>query len=149
MTIVAMLLALLLAVIAVVHALWGLRIWWPMADEQSLARTVVGSPGITRMPAPYLCHLVALALVGAAVVALQLGGVTRLPAVPGWFVQLVAVGFALVLLLRGVGGYFPSWSARTPEEPFRSYDRRYYSPLCIALGLGFAALAWPAANTWI
>ncbi len=49
--------------------------------------------------------------------------------------------FALVFLGRGVAGFTPAWRRHTPEQPFATLDIRYYSPLCLAIGLGFAALA--------
>ena len=30
----------------------------------------------------------------------------------------------------------------TPEQPFATLDVRYYSPLCLAIGIGFAALTF-------
>jgi len=47
---------------------------------------------------------------------------------------------AIVFLVRGTLGYTDPWAARTPEEPFRSLDRKIYSPLCLAIGLGFLFL---------
>ena len=34
----------------------------------------------------------------------------------------------------------PAWRRRLPEEPFATYDQRYYGPLCLALAAGFATL---------
>ena len=39
-----------LIVIAAVHLLWALGFWWPIKDEAALARAVVGTKGIDRMP---------------------------------------------------------------------------------------------------
>ena len=54
-------------------------------------------------------------------------------------------GCAAVFAARGAVGYITVWARLTPEEPFRSYDRRYYAPLCLLLGAGFAALSWQFA----
>ena len=48
---------------------------------------------------------------------------------------------ALVFLGRGIAGFTPAWRRLTPEQPFATLDVRYYSPLCLAIGTGFAALA--------
>lgn len=45
-----------------------------------------------------------------------------------------------VFLPRGLAGYLPMFAAMTSEEPFRTLDQRFYSPLCIALGVAFAVL---------
>src|SRR5690606_4992817 len=54
---------------------------------------------------------------------------------------LAGLAFALVFLGRGIVGYTGWWAARTPEPNFRFNDRRVYSPLCLLLGAGFAALS--------
>jgi len=45
---------------------------------------------------------------------------------------------ALVFLGRGVEGYLPAMAKA--EQPFPQLNRRYYSPLCLVLGLGFLVL---------
>ena len=146
MTYLAGLIAVVLLVIGFVHFLWGLRIYWPGGDETALARKVVGAAGITAMPAPLQCHLVVLAMIIAAGDALLLGGTlgsTFGPgSVPNWLIIAVGCGGGLVFLLRGVAGFVPAWARLTPEEPFRTLDRRYFAPLCLLLGAGFAALVW-------
>ncbi|MGR3466460.1 MAG: hypothetical protein ACU0CI_01160, partial [Shimia sp.] len=55
-----------LLLIAALHALWALRIWWPIREEAALARAVVGTEGITRMPGPAWTWPVVAALIAAA-----------------------------------------------------------------------------------
>ena len=71
---------------------------------------------------------------------LRLGGVLEFSALPLWLFQLAGAGFAFVLLARGIVGFLPFWAEVTPEEPFRTLDKRFYSPLCLALGLAVASL---------
>ena len=73
MTYVAGGVAMVALLIALVHFLWALRIFWPHRDEAVLARTVVGGRGIVAMPSPLQCHLVALALILTAGIAIGLG----------------------------------------------------------------------------
>lgn len=131
-------LALILLAVGILHFLWGLRIFWPLGDEKALARAAVGARDVVAMPPSYQSHLVALALIVAAADALFLSGVES--ALPTWLVLLVGCGFCLVFVLRGVAGYVPAWARLTPEQPFRTLDKRYYSPLCLMLGAAFAAL---------
>jgi hypothetical protein len=45
-----------------------------------------------------------------------------------------------VFVGRGLAGYVPRWRALFCDEPFATRDKRFYSPLCIVLGLGHAVL---------
>jgi Protein of unknown function (DUF3995) len=96
---------------------------------------VVGTLGAVRVPR-LSAFVVAAAVLAAGVVALALADKT------GGGAALTAVGVLLAVVFAGRGalGYTSWWQARTPEEPFRTLDQRNYSPLCLALGLGFAAL---------
>ena len=51
--------------------------------------------------------------------------------------MLAGAGIATVFLARGVAGYVPAWRRLQSAEPFTTLDRRYYAPLCLALGTGF------------
>ena len=121
------LLTLVLGLIAALHFAWGLNVWFPIRDEEQLVRTVVGAKGVTRMPGTIPCMLV---VAGLCSVILAL-----------WFPQFVLTRLilwvaTLVFLVRGAIAYTKFWRNMTPEEPFNTYDQRYYAPLCIALGIG-------------
>ncbi len=45
-----------------------------------------------------------------------------------------------IFFLRGTAGYSPRWRGRFKVQPFRTLDFYLYSPLCLALGVGFIAL---------
>lgn len=121
------LLTLILALVAFVHLAWGFNIWIPIRDEEKLARTVVGARGVTRMPGTIPCLLVVagLAMVIAAL-WMQSMMVARI-------ILWMATG---TFLLRGLMAYTKLWRKMTPEQPFATYDQRYYGPLCLALGAG-------------
>lgn len=126
-----------LLAVAIAHFLWSIGRTWPIRDEALLAKTVVGVPGITRMPPKIATFGVAIATLTAAIVALALADDVS----GGPWLSALGVALALVFFARGVIGY-TAWFARlTPEEPFRTLDRRNYSPLCLLLGAGFATLA--------
>ncbi len=135
-TLLAVVLWIVLAAIAVLHAAWGLGSHWPCESEAVLVRTAGGTPGATRMYPPSSCFLVAALLAGVSVWPLFAVGV--LPeAWPRWLTVLAGAGIALVFLARGVAGYTPAWRRLQSAEPFATLDRRYYAPLCLALGTGF------------
>jgi Protein of unknown function (DUF3995) len=130
------LLPLVLFAIAGLHGYWGLGGLWPGHDEVSLARTVVGSKGITRMASPTACFAVTVLLIGVGLWPLFMAGV--LPAFwPHWLTLLAGWGFVLVFFGRGLAAYVPAFRLLAPEEPFASLDRQLYGPLCLALGGGF------------
>lgn len=135
----SVLLALVLAVLAALHAYWGVGGVWPGADAASCARAVTGFRGRRRMPPPASAFAVAALLATAALVALVLG-ITAIPPQITPLVWFVGAGVALVFLTRGVLGFTPAWRRLTPEQPFARLDRRFYSPLCLAIGLGYAFL---------
>jgi hypothetical protein len=139
-TVLALALAVVLVAIATLHVYWGIGGIWPGTDARSCARAVVGFRGIEAMPSLGASFAVAAMIIASALVALALGGVFAAP-----FDRLPLAGaamfVALVFLGRGIAGFTPAWRRLACEMPFASLDMRYYSPLCLALGAGFAVLA--------
>jgi hypothetical protein len=140
MTVLALLLAVVLTLIAALHVYWGIGGIWPGSDPKSCARTVAGFAGIETMPSMTASFAVAAAIIASALVALALGGLFASP-----FDEVPLAGAALfislVFLGRGIAGFTPAWRRLTPEMPFARLDMRYYSPLCLAIGAGLAILA--------
>ncbi len=135
MLIAALLFVPLLA-IAMAHFIWSLGATWPIRDRELLQRTVMGFPAGARLPSRLGTFVVSIAIVSAGVIALSLadksaGGL--------WLTALGAL-MAAVFISRGVAGYTAWFARRTPQEPFRSLDRKFYSPLCLFLGAGFVIL---------
>ena len=129
MTLAVILSAILLS-IAALHVLWGIGYWMPINEEAALARAVAGFAGIEKMPGPVPCALVAVALLMAAASLWWPHGLWRTCAM-----ALIAA----VFLLRGLAPFTIFWRKLTQVEPFATLDRRYYGPLCLALGLGFVS----------
>jgi hypothetical protein len=132
---VAALLAILLLTVGVANLLWSFGIMWPIRDPELLARSVSGAVP-ARMPPRHVSLGFGILALAGCVVALSVAD----PASGGPGLTLLASLAGLLLLSRGVVGYMPWWQARTPGEPFRTLDRRNYSPLCLALGVGFLVL---------
>jgi hypothetical protein len=125
-----------LMVMALAHLLWALGTTWPIRSEALLAQTVVGRPGLTRMPNRLLMLLIAILLTLAAIVAMGLAGHDDGGMVRTVLGALLAIGF----LVRGVAGYTAGWRARYPAEPFATLDRKNYSPLFLWIGAGYLIL---------
>jgi len=125
-----------LLAIAIAHFIWSLGGTWPIRDEALLANTVTGFPGRTRMPPKIASFGVAVAVLAAGIVVLSLADRTA----GGFWLSTLGVLAGLVFFARGVAGYTAWFAKLTPEEPFRSLDRKIYSPLCIGLGAAFVVL---------
>ena len=136
-TAIVSLMFLALLTVSMAHLAWSFGLTWPLRDEKLLAQTVVGTAGIERMPPRLMTFAVTVFLVVAMVVGTALGDHDS----GGIGLTLAGLAFALVFLGRGIVGYTGWWAARTPEPSFRFNDRRVYSPLCLLLGAGFAALS--------
>lgn len=118
-----------------VHFQWSRGSHWPEESEAALARAVIGD-GRRRMPSRFACLAVSLVL---ALVALwPLGVLDRATELPIRQVSMVIAG---TFVARGIAGYTPRWRAYFHDQPFTTRDRRYYSPLCLLIGLGYAAYA--------
>lgn len=124
-----------LLAVAIAHFLWAIGSRWPIRDPELLARTVIGRPGIDRVPR-LAAFVVAVLVLAAGIVALALAD----PAGGGWLLNLVGIALAVAFICRGIVGYTAAWRAQFPLEPFATLDRRNYSPLCLFIGLGFAVL---------
>lgn len=124
-----------LLAIAIVHLLWAFGFTYPTKNETMLAQTVLGYKGVTRMPPKMVSFGMAIATLIAGIWALALSSPQPNPTLTiGGFVLL------LVFLGRGAIGYTSWWRERTPQEPFASFDRKLYSPLCLGIALGYATL---------
>ena len=127
--------------IAALHAYWATGGLWPGASPADLSNIVVGRVEARTMPRPKLTALVAAMIAAAAAWPLLLAPLVSRYLAP----ELAALGsyaLAAVFLLRGVAGFTPWMAKRHSAEPFANYNRKYYSPLCLALGAGFLILAF-------
>jgi hypothetical protein len=127
-------LSLVLAMLAAAHAWWATGRIWPSASEFALAHAVIGD-GRVRMPPPWQCAVVAVLL---AAVAAWPWVVLRWP--DSELVLIGSIVIGAIFFLRGTAGYSPRWRGRFKAQPFRTLDFYIYSPLCLALGVGFIAL---------
>ncbi|RYE58338.1 MAG: DUF3995 domain-containing protein [Hyphomicrobiales bacterium] len=122
--------------VSLAHFLWSVGRTWPIRNEKLLAQTVVGFRDIERMPPRLASFAVSVATLAAGIFGLALADHDS----GGIWMDLGGIVLAAVFLARGIVGYTAWWSQLTPEPNFRLNDRRVYSPLCLALGLGFITL---------
>jgi Protein of unknown function (DUF3995) len=131
---IALLVFVTLAAIALLHLAWGLGSAFPCRDRKRLAQTVIGRRGEAGMPPNSSSLLVAAAIFLAALWPLMMQG-RILTSVPIVLRGVGAMVLTAVFLSRGIVGLTPWFRSLLPEEPFVTLNRKYYSPLCIALGL--------------
>ena len=130
----ALLLTIGVGAIAVIHAMWGMGSHWPEANEEALALSVVGD-GRRRMPPPWQGFAVALALAAMALWPWDVLG-----RIDDNLVLAGTYAIAGVFMARGIAGFSARWRAQFTTEPFATRNRRYYSPYCLLLGVGYIAL---------
>jgi hypothetical protein len=141
----SILLSAVLGIAGLVHLAWAFGSTFPCANEQELARAVVGRRGITRMPSAAASAFVALCLLGASLWALLLGRLVEAP-VSDWLIAPGGLVLASVFLLRGVTGILPTFEQALPEQPFLRLNRLFYSPLCLLIGVTLVGLTMMMPN---
>jgi hypothetical protein len=133
--IVASIVFVILLAVGLAHLMWSIGSRWPIKDPELLARTVMGRPGVTRLPR-LVSLVVAIVTLAAGVFALSLADHDA----GAWWLTLIGVVLAAVFLGRGVFGYSAAFRSRYSLEPFATNNRRVYSPLCLVVGAGFLIL---------
>jgi len=136
-------LSICLMVISALHALWALGSPWPMKSGQELVNAVVGAENRIDMPPKWQSALVALLLLAAAMWPHVMEKTLVIPFLPPMLIALGGWTLTAVFIGRGLIGLTPWFHKLLPEEPFRTYNRNCYSPLCIVIGAGFLVLQTP------
>lgn len=139
MTFISTAIALILTATAIVHIAWGFGALWPAKDKQTLINTVIGGKGMTQMPGFWLTMSVAAGIGAAGIFALWGAQVITLP-LPEWMRLTSLIVLTAIFLLRGISCYLPFGPLQNSVEPFRTLDKRYYSPLILMIGAGYLAI---------
>ncbi len=129
----------ILAVVSLIHFYWALGGLWPGTDPKSLANTVIGVPNMERLPPASVTIVVSVAILAAALWPLMWRGLIDLP-LPQFLVWLGMWVLIVVFVGRGIVGFMPFFKKSNSAQPFANLNARYFSPLCLLLGAGFATL---------
>jgi len=101
---------------------------------------VIGDPVRRAMPPVTLTLVVAILIFAAGLVPVV--SLTGLPfGLPDWLTRAGLWLLGLIFLARASVTYILRKQAGAMAEPFASLNRRYYSPLCLLLGVGYLKLA--------
>jgi hypothetical protein len=137
MVLVAGLIFVVLSVTALLHIAWAFGVTWPARDEQALVNAALGVEGASRMPSRSLTLVVAGGMIAAAIIALWGANVFSLP-LPDWICTMGLATLTAIFLLRGIVTYLPV--PMPVVQPFYRLNQIYYSPLILAIGVGYLAL---------
>jgi Protein of unknown function (DUF3995) len=121
-----------LTAIAALHAAWALGWRWPGGDDRAWAERVIGSG---EPPPDAASWAVAVALLAAAATVRSVAAGAR--ARP---LRIATWALAGLFLARGAL-FIPADLIRGLDKPYERLDLTIYSPLCLALGAGTAAVA--------
>ncbi|MBB5802291.1 hypothetical protein F4560_002059 [Saccharothrix ecbatanensis] len=136
MTALALLTAGVLVLVSAIHVLWIFSPWpWRSWEEFGRKGADVS---VDKLPPPALTAAVAVLLGLAAYLVVGRAGLVGVPG-PSWLTVVGTAGLAAVFLLRGAGGLVVS-SRRSTD--FARLDLRVYSPLCLALAVSCAVIAF-------
>jgi lysylphosphatidylglycerol synthetase-like protein (DUF2156 family) len=130
--------ALVLSAIAVLHVYWALGGRWG-ADVAVPSREHEATRAVFTPP-PAVTLVVAGLLAGAALVALEGSGWTRV--LPAWMATLGIWVLSVVFALRSIGEFrYVGLFKRVRNTPFARLDSSAFTPLTIALSLSSVLIA--------
>lgn len=141
MNIMAFIVTVLFVCLSMLHFYWALggKVGVDMAIPE-----VDGKP--TMEPGAIITAIVAVALLGIAVIAYLLG-LNDLKSISyGNYAIYVGWLLAGVFALRAVGDFsVVGFFKKVKSSKFSEYDTRYYSPLCLSLSVVFVVLSYEQA----
>ena len=139
MNILAFAIFIILSAVSLVHLYWAFGGVWPGKDQKTLASTVIGVADMEQVPPATLTIAIAVAIFAAALWPLMWQGIVDilLSQMLVWLGMWVLI---IVFIGRGIAGYMPFFKKSNSAEPFARLNARYFSPLCLLLGAGFATL---------
>jgi hypothetical protein len=131
--------ALAVVAAAVFVALAALHVYWAFGGSAvgtAVIPTVDGRPTLKPSTASTLVVALLLAVSAVILIAAERGWN------PTWLFRIGAAGIALVLLARAVGDFRTvGFFKRVHDTDFARNDTRYFSPVCLFLGITAAVVA--------
>ncbi len=141
MAIIPITIFIILVTTALLHTAWGFGMLWPGTSQQSLVNTVVGDPNIHSIPPLPITLAVAISIAAAGICALWGAHLVDI-ALPLWMRKTSIIVLTLIFTIRGALTYIPKGPLSATVEPFYSLNQRYFSPLILAIGVGYAFILY-------
>lgn len=125
-------------------AIGGMHLYWGCGGKRGAAKAIPTLPDGAPLflPGPLACFAVGFGLIWCAdyYLAIAVDFPLQLPfGKEKWMIWLLAA----VFLARAVGDFrYVGFFKTVRSTEFGRLDSRYYSPLCLLLGLASAAIGW-------
>ena len=131
MTFIGILLSSIFSFLAFIHYYWALGGKWgaDVALPASENNIKAMNPGFIA------CFIVGSGLLGLGIICLENLGLIHLN-LPTWITGTSFWIFACVFLVRAIGDFkYVGFTKRVRNTSFARLDTRFYSPLCLAIGI--------------
>lgn len=130
-TILAVILFLIFLSLSLIHFYWGLGGAW---GAQAVLPTASDGKK-TMSPGMVECFVVAVGLLGFGLFVLIKAGVLFF-ALPAWMLAYGLWVIAVIFMLRAIGDFkYVGFFKRIKQTKFARNDTKFYSPLCLAIGI--------------
>jgi len=114
-----------------IHFYWGLGGKW---GGQAVVPTKTNNEKVM-MPGWVACFIVALGLLGFGLFVLIKAGLLSL-SLPSWILNYGLWIIAFIFILRAIGDFnYVGFFKKVKSTDFGRQDTRYYSPLCLLIGI--------------
>ncbi len=133
-----------LLLFAIFLALSGMHIYWLFGGKWGLAAAIPtnGNGQSLFKPGALATIIVAVGLLLTGMLALVGGGLLHFGWLPDGVGEWAALGMAIIFLLRAVGEFrYVGFFKKERESSFAKMDSKYYSPLCLVIGVLAVLLA--------
>jgi Protein of unknown function (DUF3995) len=135
-TTLGIILILIFLFLAGVHFYWGLGGKWGL--DAALPKTVNNEN--TMNPGIFGCFIVGFALLSVAVFVLIKVNFLEI-SIPYFILKYGQYFLATVFIIRAIGDFkYAGFSKKTQNTAFAINDTKYYSPLCLLIGIMFLLL---------
>ena len=126
----------LLLMLSAMHFYWAFG--GKAGFDKAIPTNVEGAQML--QPGKTACIVVALFLAGFALLFLDTIDVIHV-AMPGWLHRYSVYGASIIFLFRAIGDFkYVGFTKKITNTEFGSLDTRYYSPLCLLIGLNGVVL---------
>lgn len=122
----------------------GFHFYWVFGGKIGLDKALPSKDGeLLLKPSKAMTFLVGVILLLFAYIAFALGFYDFDTIENKSFYQYFGVFLSIIFTLRAIGEFnVVGFFKKVKDTPFAVYDTRYYSPLCLILGLIFALLVY-------
>ncbi|WP_136467386.1 DUF3995 domain-containing protein [Flagellimonas onchidii] len=128
MDVLAILLSIVLITLAILHFFWAI---FGIKEPEAVLPTPVGSNKV-KTPGKIVAILVGIILLGFAFVFIN--KVVHYVEFP--WLRYVSIGIGVVFIVRALGDFkYVGFFKTAKNSKFSALDTRYYSPLCLLMGI--------------